>query len=475
VKHSTRQPVSKSDAVNAGREGRRAPGKTRPLAALGQLLTIYSVLGLQREAGNAAVCDLLDGSRPSVQRNGDPPVAVKVKPQVHKKAMPVDRLIGGEEYELAVETTPPGLDLGALPALTWKVTGPAKIAGDKSLQTEDVADPTSVDLSLTAAGITEELKLPIDPIASVVKAKTSVEPEWAAEGRIKNQVGVGEDSWLKYDLDPAVPARRLGGLEWEAKGPAVVTRATLPTAYVKATKTTGEDVTLNLKIQGGKSAGRVIGTETIHVIPPTGVAMEQKPGGVHHVRGRASAGFVGNWFFQPATVSFHNLEFKEEACASAMDGCFSRMQWAKDGHKANPRWAKAVQDVQDGKGTAIGGTDSVYSGEFQPIRDFRPPTSRIGALFGGGARVRAPYEPGDFQPGHLDWKIPVSYQIAGTAGAEPFDHELQHMECTDVGVMRISKLKVEVEKSADEPDLTLPEVAKGFGIVRAIPALPATP
>src|SRR5207244_5484286 len=243
VKQSTRQPVSKSDAMSAGRKSGRAPGKTRPLAALGQLLTIDSVLGLQRDAGNAAVCDLLDGSRPSVQRNGDPPaavrlerhrrnralmtgvappVALKVKPQVQKEAKSVDRLVGGDEYELAVETTPPGLGPEALPELAWAVTGPAKIAGGKSLKTEDVDDPTSVVVSLTAAGDTEELKLPVDPIASVVKVTPRLEPFQGVPGRTQNTFGVAEQVFLRYGLEPAIGPERLGGLIWEAQGPAIL-------------------------------------------------------------------------------------------------------------------------------------------------------------------------------------------------------------------------------------------------------------
>lgn len=495
MKQSARQAVSRTGGLSAGRKARRAPGKTRPLAALGQLLTIDSVLRLQRDAGNAAVCALLDRSRPPVQRNGGPAAAGpaggppqgqppitgpptevrKVKPQVQKEAKPVDRLIGGEDYELAVETTPPGLDLKDLPELTWKVTGPAKIAGGKSLQTDDVADPDSVVVSLTAAGDTEELTLPIEPIESVVKVTPTLEPFQDVPGRPQRTFGVGEEAFLRYVLEPAVGPQRLGGLIWEAQGPAVVPQAALNPAMLTAKRTPGADVTLNLKIRAGRSAGRLMSTETIRVIPPTGVAMERKAGtGVHHVKGTASAGFVGNWFFQPANVSFHNLEFKEEACGSAMSGCFSRKQWAKDGHKANPRWAKTVSDV-DGRGTPISGTDTVYSGQFVPIRTHRPYASLGERLRGLGAPVKAPYKPGDFEPGFLDWNIPVSYQIAGTADAVPFGHELQHMECSDVGDMRVSKLKVEVETSADDPDVILSQIGRGHAIVRAIPGLPPPP
>lgn len=309
----------------------------------------------------------------------------------------------------------------------------------------------------------------IDPAA--VKVTLGISPGTHLARRRHNQFGVGEKIDLSYALEPAVRPEQLGGLIWEVKGPADLDVPKHPRPRLTATKAAGpQDVTVNLKIRTGAHAETVMATETIRVIPPTGVAMEMRDDRVHHYEGLASAGFVGRWFFQPADVSFHNLEFREEACPSVTHGCFAKGKWA-EGHQANPKWGGTTPGEQDARGTPISGTDTVFSGYFRPCRETRPATKasqKTLAFFGFPERVMHPYKSGDFEPGKLVWNIPVSYRIVGTAEAVPFGYENQEMECYDDGDMRIRKLGVEVTKSAGPPKVVLPEIERGYEILKAL-------
>jgi outer membrane protein OmpA-like peptidoglycan-associated protein len=146
-------------------------------------------------------------------------------------------------------------------------------------------------------------------------------------GRSHSRLGVGEVAALDFISIPPRPAADFGGLRWtiRAGGGALSAVTTAGTATFTAPPV-ADVVTLQLVVDAGLTAGRVVATRTVTIVIPSGIRIRESPGtapgtgvrGVAIPPGTFGAGFLGNVFILPTDVSFQGVVFSEGTVAGVV-------------------------------------------------------------------------------------------------------------------------------------------------------------
>jgi len=129
-------------------------------------------------------------------------------------------------------------------------------------------------------------------------------------------------------------------------------------------------VSINVVMRAGAGTIQVVATVgtasasvTFTVVEPNGLTIDQV-GGKRHGAGTASAGFYGQPWVTPADVSFHGIQIREKNSSSTASGAFAT--WNAITHQPATQTASGwftVDECTAGKGSKVGCTDNIYSGE----------------------------------------------------------------------------------------------------------------
>jgi hypothetical protein len=187
-------------------------------------------------------------------------------------------------------------------------------------------------------------------------------------GRSTTRFGVGEVVDLSFVSLPPSPAADFGGLEWHlvAGGGALAGVTNVGTATYTAPATAGA-VRLELRVAAGATAGRVIATEAITIVIPSGVSMTAVPGSAPNFGGWGAppipagtwgVGFQANVFVNPKDVSFQGVVFGEGTAAgvvtpagsflSSFAGVVHPVNTFGPGHAGNATTGTPVSPPPDG-------------------------------------------------------------------------------------------------------------------------------
>jgi outer membrane protein OmpA-like peptidoglycan-associated protein len=224
-------------------------------------------------------------------------------------------------------------------------------------------------------------------------------------GRSVTRFGVGETINLSFFSLPPRPAADFGGLDWVvAAGGGAITAPATPhdgTGTYTAPATAG-GVTLELRVAGGATAGRVVSRHAITIVAPTKVRMTEVPGTAPNFSpagpipaGRWGAGFRANIFIDPKDVSFRGVVFSEGTTTAIVTGSFLSVF----GTFHTPGSPVAGGGGNLATGTQLLGTDRIFTGSRSPTLTF--PTN----VCGGSTFL---------------WQIPWSFSVGGST-APPFD------------------------------------------------------
>lgn len=161
--------------------------------------------------------------------------------------------------------------------------------------------------------------------------------------------------------------------------------------------------------------------KTLVVVEPSDITFEQQPNTcTWHEVNSGSVGFRAFMYITPADVSFNAIEAREEECNGIGIDYFSYKN--NEVHPQTPTlgsWGVDCGNASPGKGTWIGGFDTIHSGQY----------------------LNMPYAAGTFT-----WNIPWSWKL-GTREVTGFVNKT-HIETIDAnGNMTISKGGI--SKSAD--------------------------
>jgi len=153
-------------------------------------------------------------------------------------------------------------------------------------------------------------------------------------GRSQVRFGVGETIDLNFLSFPPASAADFGGLEWFiTSGAGVLVQPIPPDGTGTFTAPPlGGAVTLELRVAGGATAGRVISTHPITIVAPIGVRMVGIPGTFPFTSptpaatpipaGTAGAGMLANVFADPRDVSYLGVVFGEATVPVVTTGTF---------------------------------------------------------------------------------------------------------------------------------------------------------
>jgi hypothetical protein len=221
-------------------------------------------------------------------------------------------------------------------------------------------------------------------------------------GRSTTRFGVGETINLSFLSLPPRPAADFGGLDWVvASGGGTITAPVTPHdgtgAYVGPA--TAGAVTLELRVAGGATAGRVVSTHAITIDAPSKVRMTDVPGTAPNFSptgpipaGRWGAGFRANIFIDPKDVSFRGVVFTEGTTTAIVTGSFL----AVFGKLHTPGSPVPGGGGNLARGTQLLGTDQIFSGSRSPTVTF------LTNICGGSTFL---------------WRIPWSFSVSGSPSA----------------------------------------------------------
>jgi outer membrane protein OmpA-like peptidoglycan-associated protein len=236
-------------------------------------------------------------------------------------------------------------------------------------------------------------------------------------GRSITRFGVGETINLSFFSLPARPAADFGGLDWVVAGgggaitpPAVAHDGT----GIYTVPAAPGAVTLELRVAGGATAGRVASRHAITIVAPSNVRMTDVPGTAPNFSpsgpipaGRWGAGFRANIFIDPKDVSFRGIVFTEDTTRALVVPPGSFLSgWAGFVHVPGSPLPGGGGNLATG--TQLIGSDQVFSGSLPPRRIFPFNICGDSAFF---------------------WSIPWRYSVAGGAPV-PFRIALQHSRST---------------------------------------------
>lgn len=226
-------------------------------------------------------------------------------------------------------------------------------------------------------------------------------------GRSNTTFGLAEVVDLSFTATGATAAS-LGGLKWfVASGSGTVTGGNDGRGVFTA-PATPDRVQLELRIASGLEAGRVVATNNIRVIQPSGAVMRKDSRAVKHTRNYWGVGFCGESFLRPTDVSFRALQIKEGRTTAVASGFLA----SRNG-RVHPEGSWF--DVLAGNSTTGCQIDSVDS-------------------------VQTADLPGPFSDGDFLWRIPWIYRV-GRSGAEvQFTIADQHSTSDSAGTATIQKI-----------------------------------
>ena len=224
--------------------------------------------------------------------------------------------------------------------------------------------------------------------------------------RARTRIGVGEEVTLTYSCGSATWSKSGGGTLSSTSGASVTFTAPDRAGSVTITAT-GSGCTKSI---------------TLTIVEPSGLVMRRASGsGVRHTTGRPEAGFRATPHFQPADVSFYNIETREQDVAAVASGAYS--VWSGIGHSPNSSFISSGTAVA-GVGTPMNGVDNIYSGD------------------PGGSPP--------FAPGVLTFNIPWEFRVG--AGTPKVFATVQHRQSINAaGDVTISKGGVSVTARRGDP------------------------
>lgn len=288
----------------------------------------------------------------------------------------------------------------------------ARVVGGRSLITSDNEEYEPPEGAVSSSLLDAPRRVGgrgIDTIRSwITNVKGTVTPRDNFAGRSNSRYGVGEI----IDLAHQGPhnAAYYGGLRWKIdSGGGTIVAPTDGTAVYTCPRKPGI-VNLELEVVTGNTqgddAGDTVATQTIQVVGIEDAWMERDTAqGLWHRQGYASVGFKGDIFFGPKDVSFQWARMKEGTGTGKATGFLKAK--GKDGevHAATPTWV-TIGGGDVNRGSKLGGTDTVSTGQYGPIQDKH------------GNNV--------FTHGVFNWPIPWYYE--GPGGSERKIKTVTHHE-----------------------------------------------
>jgi hypothetical protein len=168
--------------------------------------------------------------------------------------------------------------------------------------------------------------------------------------RARTTIGIGEDVDLTVSPGPAT---------WDITAGS---GAISPTSGTTITFTAPERAsTVTIQATGPGCTCTI----TFQVIEPTGLLFE-KASNFRHTNGSPDCGYLAQVYVQPDTVSFHNIEIREQNSAATLTGYYDIPAWHGITHQpagqTHSDWLTIGQPVA-GKGSpGVGWQDQIYSG-----------------------------------------------------------------------------------------------------------------
>jgi hypothetical protein len=179
------------------------------------------------------------------------------------------------------------------------------------------------------------------------------------EGRSYDRYGICETINLSYTTTPPfITEYDIGGLQWEIVmgGGELFGGAGGVGTYVCSDEA-GQFV-LRLVISGGPFVAQKEKEKAKDKDAPTLARMEQVGTGVFHRKGRVSAGFKANTYYEPVDVSFSGIVTKEGTCKpTEASGPFAVLK--DEVHKETASWVTVNAPGGDGKGSKESGDDEI--------------------------------------------------------------------------------------------------------------------
>jgi hypothetical protein len=229
------------------------------------------------------------------------------------------------------------------------------------------------------------------------------------QDRKRKKLGVGEK--VSLTLKPA----SLPSPSWKLVGH-VGTSEIRPTEGIMSELTAGE------RVCGPVPEATIKGKKVkidFNVVEPDGVTIKQEIGSnIWHIRGKGSAGFLGQAYITPNDVSFARIETREQTCAGVGTGYFAGSngrqhplgQWVYvvEGDEENPSASDALDEIR---------TDAN-----------NPP----------------------FSTGNFDWPIPWQFRVLG-GGEKTFTTVTHHEEISATGKTTISKGGTSISRELNDP------------------------
>lgn len=289
----------------------------------------------------------------------------------------------GTQVEFKTAATGAGVPVN-FGAAAWSGTAGATGTGESKTITFNQASGTKTTTKTVIVSFSGQTVT----VACVVYTLTTVTtPVDNFNGHGPNDLGVDERVTLGFTTTPgAITAAEAGGLKWSVttvgrKNDGVVQRSALltnaptddGTGFYIAPYLTGaqtpppatKTVSLKLSVTAGpiKGAG-VTKAFTVHL--PI-AHMKKAVNTEKHIQNFASAGFQGEIYLFPKTVSYQTLRWREAGGRPRHSGPFSTQTWANDAHKPTTFEGEAATDMavaggDQNTGCQAGGIDSVYSG-----------------------------------------------------------------------------------------------------------------
>jgi hypothetical protein len=265
----------------------------------------------------------------------------------------------------------------------------------------------------------------------VYELTAALTPDDNFNGRSLIDFGVDERIKLNFTTTPVgISAADVGGLKWVLSNPSVSGRtaggefarsanplngkADYTAPYLTALATnlnppTTKPITLKLAVQSGPS--KDLGIESNITIHMPSAHMKKRANSDKHANGMASAGFLGDIYLTPKTVSFKTLRWREAGGRSKVTGAFPA-NWGNSAHAPStfrePR-GMAILGGDLANGCKIDQTDDVWSGGLNYV----PPVPANAATVAGTAEwpILWQYRPEDLAS--AGWvKFMTAYHVA---------------------------------------------------------------
>lgn len=327
----------------------------------------------------------------------------------------------GTQVEFKAAATGVGVPVN-FGAAAWSGTAGANGTGASKTLTFNQASGTKT----TTKTVTVSFSGKSATVACVVFTLTPVTtPVNNFTGHSTNDLGVDERVTLGFSTTPgAITAAEAGDLKWSVattgrKNDGVIQRssqltneaATDGTGFYIAPYVTGgqtpppatKTVQLKLSVTTGPVKGAAVSkTFTIHL--PI-AHMKKVANSDKHYQNYASAGFLGEIYLFPKTVSYQTIRWREAGGRPVHTGPFSTQTWANNAHKPTTFEGQAGEDM------AVAGGNQNTGSKIQ----------QIDSVFSGAITYVVPAPANDATVvGTYTWPIYWQYRPADLGGDEPY-------------------------------------------------------